>query len=115
MYKLRMLLRHKYLENPDEPVTHKSRFLYVLFASLLVPVEKHIYQISFFFAPFVFAIVVIILGFPLFLGLAVYDILRASIWSYIDVEGLEDETEAQREAHPLLPISGPSRPNPPSS
>jgi len=75
--KFRMLIWHEYLENPDEPVT-----MYVLIAGLLLRV----------FERFSYEIIVTIVGFPVFLGLAVYNFLRASIWSYIDVEGLEDET-----------------------
>jgi len=109
MYKIKMAIRHKYLENPDEPPTHKSKFLYVLFTSLMVPFEKYIYHISFFLAPFVFAAVILILSCPIYFGLLIYHVLLASIWSYIDVEGLEDETEAEGESHELLPVAEPSQ------
>lgn len=100
IHKLRMLIWHKYRENPDEPVT-----MFVLIASLLLRA----------FERFSYQIIGATMGFPVFLGLAVYNFLRASIWSYVDVEGLEDETEDEGETHQVLPASGPSRPNPPSA
>lgn len=104
-----MFIRHKYLnlDDADNPPTHKSKFLYVFLMSLLVPFEKYIYHISFFLAPFVFVIVFLILWYPIYFGLIAYNILLVSIWSYVDVEGLEDETEDGGERQELLPVAVP--------
>ena len=67
--------------------------------------EVHLSHQLFFLAPFVFAAVILIQSCPIYLGLLIYHVLVASIWSYIDVEGLEDETEAEGESHELLPVT----------